>query len=162
MTTPRRRRVHAESCRQGMTLVDLVVTVLIMAILAAVSVPKFGATLDRYRAEAAAFRIQADLRWVRQQAISRSTPQTVEFLTATESYRAAGIEDLDRSGQPYVVHLGASPYRVDLVSALAGGDGQIRFDRFGQPDSAATITVASGGVQRTVIVDSDTGLARVP
>jgi len=159
---PKPCNVHTTICRQGMTLVDTLVTVLIVAILAAVSVPRFGATIDRYRSEAAAFRIQADLRWVRQQAVSRSASHTVEFVPATNSYRVAGLEDLNRSGQPYIVNLSEPPYRVELVSSVSGADGHIQFDRFGQPDDAATITVAAGGIRRTVIVDPDTGLASVP
>ena len=148
--------------RPGFTLVDLVVTVLIIGILAAVAAPKFADTLHRTRAESAAKRIKVDLGLARQNAISRSSTQTVQFTPATDDYILPGMADLDHSSQPYSVDLTAAPYKAVLVSATLGGDSDVQFDQYGQPDSGGTITVESAAFQKTVTVDPDTGLASIP
>lgn len=157
-----RRSDRSLRSRRGATFVDLVIAVLVIGILAAAGVPRMSDALHRNRASAAAQRIRADLRWARQRAMSRSTTQIVRFTAATHSYTLVGVTDLEHSGQPYNVTLSESPYESRLVSIDAGGDAELVFDHFGQPDSQVTIIVASGAFQRTVTVDSNTGLASVP
>ena len=141
---------------------DLVITMIIIGILAAVAAPKYAETLDRSRADAAAKRIKVDLQYARQAAISESAPQTVSFTPASDGYAIPGLPDLNRPGQPYAVALNSPPYNAALVAATLGGDGDVQFDRFGKPDSGGTITVQSGNVQRTVTLDPATGTASVP
>jgi type IV fimbrial biogenesis protein FimT len=145
--------------RGGFTLPDLVITVLIIGIMAAVAAPKFAETIHQYRAEAAATRIKADLGLVRQHAVSTSSTQTVQFSIATNAYSIPGLSDLNHASQAYAVDLTAYPYSAVLESASLGGDNFLQFDRYGKPDSGGTITVESGGYQRTVTIDPDTGKA---
>lgn len=140
----------------------MVIVVLIVSVLAAVAAPKFADTLHRTRAESAAKRIKADLGLARQNAISRTSTQTVQFTPATDDYTLPGMADLDHSSQTYSVDLAAAPYNVVLVSATLGGDSDVQFDQYGQPDSGGTITVESGAFKKTVTVDPDTGQASIP
>ncbi len=156
------RRRSSKVRRAGFTLVELVITVLIMGILAAVAAPKFADTLHRTRVESAAKRIKVDLGLARQNAISRSSTQTVQFTPATDDYTLPGMADLDHSSQTYSVDLAAAPYNAVLVSATLGGDSDVQFDQYGQPDSGGTITVESGAFKKTVTVDPDTGQASIP
>ena len=145
--------------RAGFTLLDLVITVMIMGVLASVAAPKFAAALHRSRVDAAAKRIKVDLRYARQRAISDSTSIAITFTPGTASYSIPNLADLDRPGQTYAVSLDAAPYQVTLVSADLGGDTSVQFDHFGKPDSGGTITVASGSYQQTVTLDPETGEA---
>ncbi len=148
--------------RGGFTFVDVVVSVLIIGILAAVAGPKFAATLHRTRADSAAERIAADLSYARKSAISQSATVTVEFLTASDEYLIPALPDLNAPNEPYQIALNASPYDAVLVTAELGGDADVQFDRFGNPDSGGVITVAAGGFQQTVTIDPDSGRASIP
>ena len=148
--------------RAGFTLIDMVVTVLLLAILTAVAAPKFSASLNRMRVESAAKRIRADLRLVRQKAISRSSTETIQFSTVSNNYTIPGMDDLNHPGQAYTVSLTIYPYNAAIVSASLGGDSDLQFDRYGQSDSGGTITVQSGSYQQTVTVNADTGKATIP
>ncbi len=150
------------TARRAFTLIDLVVTMLIIGILTAVAAPKFASALHRTRVEQAAKRIQIDLRYARQNAISRSSNLIVQFNSATDSYTIPALPDLNRPGRPYSVALQSAPYSATLVSASLGLDSDILFDRFGNPDSGGTITVASGGYLQTVTIDPETGKAASP
>ena len=156
------RRRSSKVRRAGFTLVEIVITVLIMGILTAVAAPKFADTLHRTRAESAAKRIKVDLGLARQNAISRSLTQTVKFTPATDDYTLPGMADLNHSSQTYSVDLAAAPYNAVLVSANLGGDSDVQFDHYGQPDSCGTITVESGAFPTPVIVHPDTGQASIP
>lgn len=148
--------------RAGYSLIDTVITVLVLGILAAAATPKFADTLQKNRADSAARRIRADLSLCRQQAVARSTTLNVDFTVSSSSYILPNITDLNSPTTGYKVDLTQYPYNVVLVSASLGGDASIQFDRYGAADSAGTITVQSGGRQQTVTIDADTGRARVP
>lgn len=148
--------------RGGFTLIEMIITVLIMGILAAVAAPRFHGSLVRMRAESAARRIQADLHLARDQAIATSTAKVVSFSLANHTYQLSSTADLNRKSENYVVDLTAEPYRAMLVTVNFGGDAQVVFDHFGQADSGGTITVAAGGFQTTISLDPDTGKASVP
>ena len=161
MTAHRQHRVPFQRC--GATFVDLVIAALIIGILAAAGVPKMSDALLRSRERQephSEFRPTSG--GARQRAMSQSTTQVVRFPPGDPSYTLVGVTDLEHSGQPYTVILGESPYQAELVSVDAGGDDEFAFDRFGQPDSAVTVVVASGAFQKTVTVDSETGLVSIP
>jgi len=151
-----------KSRRSGFTMVDLVITVMIIGILAAVAAPKFAGSLQRMRVEAAARRIKADLGYQRQTAIAQSTSLTASFVPASDEYTIAGLPGLDRGGQVYSVSLSSSPFNTTLISATLGGDSDIQFDHYGKPDSGGVITLGSASYQQTVTINADTGKASIP
>ncbi len=61
MATTVTRHRSRRPLHHGFTMMDLVITMLIIGILAAVAAPKFVDSLHRMRAEAAAKRIMVDL-----------------------------------------------------------------------------------------------------
>ena len=149
-------------CRRGLSLVDLVISVLLMGILTATAAPRFAAVLERYRAQAAAERIQADLNLAREAAVSSSATVTIKFAPSTDNYNIPDLAHLDASGETYVVELTGAPYWARLNGADLGGDLILLFNRFGAPDSGGTITVQSGSAVQTVTVDPDTGRGSIP
>ena len=154
---PRSRRPRP--ILRGMTLFELVVVAAILAILAAIVVPRFGASITWRRVEGAARRIASDLNLAQRRASQTSTSQTLAFNTTTHSYRIVGLPDPVRPGSEYVVLLREPPYEVKIVSIDLGGDANLVFDGFGTPDSGGTIVLRSGDYRATVTVDSATGQA---
>lgn len=148
--------------RTAFTLADVSITVLIVGVLSAVTVPKFSETLSQTRAESAVARIKADLGLARRRAMSTSSTITVQFFPSTDDYVILGLTDLNHRSQEYSANMSSYPYDASLVSASLGGDSNVQFDLYGRPDSGGTITVESRGYTQTVTVDSDTGRATIP
>src|SRR5438552_17658151 len=88
------------------SLVELMLVMAIIAVVAAIAMPRYSASLARYRADMAARRIVAALALAQAKARATSSSQTITF-TAGGSYQILGMNDPDRPGQPYVVDLTA-------------------------------------------------------
>lgn len=65
--------------QHGFTLVELMVTVIVAAILLAVALPSFLDTIDRTRVAGAADNLLADLRYAQAAAMKTNAPVTVTF-----------------------------------------------------------------------------------
>lgn len=146
---------------RSFTLIDLVMALAVIAIVAAIATPRYANALTRYRAEAAARRVAADLDLARKTAKSSSSSRTVEFDAADDSYAIANVRELDTAGTMYRVELQDPPYQAQIASIDFGGDAQLTFDGFGIPDSGGFVIVQAGDYQYTIVVDPETGAAQV-
>ena len=134
---PHRAIGHLRQRAAGITLVELVIVLMVMAVLT---------------------RIAHDLRLARTHAQSASASQSVAFNSpGSNKYELTGVDDPHRPGKPYEVNVSAEPYLAFIVTVNFGGDATVTFDGYGQPDSGGTVTVQSGAHQKTVTVDAETG-----
>ena len=164
--------------RIGYTMIETVIVMLVMGILAAVIAPKYRATAARYRVEAAARRLVADLSYVRTRAMMKGpvAEELVDFYPASEEYELVGSSDLNLAGNAYRVDFSKTAYPVDLVSAtFVNTDGNtnnqtVKFDVYGFPCSGTSpvaplvsgeIVLAAGSETRTVVIHPLTGKASV-
>jgi Tfp pilus assembly protein FimT len=138
------------------------ITVLIIGILSAIVVPRFLESVDMFRAEAAATRIAADLRFARRIARSSTSEETITFDTPRHKYAFSSAKDLDHPSQIRTVDLSRTPYRVQLVAADFNGSAQVTFNAYGVPTHGGQVTVQSGSHTRTVVLDDGTGRATIP
>lgn len=161
------RRVVRRSRRRALTLIDLVVTILIIGIIAAVAAPAYTDVANEMRVEAAAKRIVADLKYARRQAMTRSTQQAVDFNVATNSYELIGLGRLNAPSQAYVVDLTDDSVTLTLVNF--NGSNRVTYDHHGEPWkgdmqsplNSGLLRVQSGPATRTIDVDGTTGRASV-
>lgn len=141
--------------RRGFTLLELTMVMVVVAIVAAVAIPRQATALHSRRASVAAQRIVADLEYARAQAITGSASQSLVFSTDAEQYSLPGVSFLSEGA--YAVELWDAPFHCDLVSVDFGGGLTLTFDGYGLPDNAGFVIVASGSSQRRVDVDGSSG-----
>ena len=140
----------------GFSLVELVLVLTIVVVVAAIAIPRYSGWQFRYRAEAAARRIEADLTFARTRAKAGSASQFVVFDVDAETYHMPGVADIDRPGSDYEVDLSLGPYHAALISADFGGSAKLMFDGYGSPSSAGTIVVRSGDITKTITLYAGT------
>jgi len=145
-----------------LTLIEIIVVLVILAICAAVAVPYLGSTSD-LTVLSAARTVAADLQYAQSEAITTQNPVTVTFNTAAESYRltnASGdiIHPITREPQ-YVVDFGSRRgfTGLDVVSAVFGGPATVTFDALGAPDNPGAVTLRAGPHVYRIDVSAITG-----
>ena len=147
--------------RIGFTAVELLIAMAVIAVLAAIAVPRFGGAIGRYRADMAVRRVVQDLQLARSLAISKSSKQSVSFDRTADSYHLVGVTDPDRPSRPFVIELAQHPYEAALVTLELGDDATIVFDGYGAPDTAGTIVIGVGGIRKRIDVAAGTGAVTV-
>jgi prepilin-type N-terminal cleavage/methylation domain-containing protein len=143
--------------RAGFTIHELVVTLAVVAVLAALALPRWGSAISRQRVEAAARRIGVDLRLARTHARAASTTIEVLFDPPSGAYSIPALTDPATRKSGYVVELARPPYEVQITKAMFGTIPVARFNSFGVPVAAGSVVVERGTHVRTIEVAGETG-----
>jgi len=143
--------------RPAFSLLEVILVLALVAVVAAIAVPRHANALARYRAESAARRLAADLKYARALAEESSGNQTVAFDPVGNTYTLAGRIDPDHPGQPYTVSLAGAPYHTDLVAASFGGTPTVTFNGFGVASTSGKILVQTGSYAYLITVDAASG-----
>lgn len=117
----------------GFTLVELMVTVSVMAILAMTAVPSFSAMFNRMRVQGTAHELSADLQYARSESVRR---------------RAAVALARDADGLGYTITAAGTPVKA---VRFAGGmsmqaSSTVTFDPLRSMANASALTLAAGTV----------------
>jgi len=140
--------------RAGFTAMELIITLIIIFILAAVSVPFILGALQSYRLRAAAWQIAGDLRLARQKAVSTQKRHRVTFVdsAAAKDKNTYVIEREEGTGpNPWVQDSpGRSSFSpgVNIDPTSTPSDRRITFDPKG---------VLSGTLGSTIRVNNSSG-----
>ncbi len=141
------------SCQKGLTLVELMITVaLIMLIAAIVAPPFFGYTINM-NLKSAARDIQSDFLSLKQRAVSESTTYRITFDVNTNTYT---IEKGTESGSPFVALEVKSPrvFGADIGVQnvdFSGGTPAITFQERGIATNGRVLLTNSRGSTAAVI-----------
>ena len=151
-TRSSRRREFAQ--RGGFSLVELIVVAAVLAIGAGIALPRYNASVTRYRVDAAARRVAADLDRARTAARVTSQPRTVEFKPLHMAYVIGQERSLSRRANVYEVLLSGEPYHIDTMSANFGGAASVTFTAMGVPTSDGEVMVRIGKLERWIVVNA--------
>ena len=139
---------------QGYSLMELVIVMLTLGIVASVAVPRYTASINRYRTQVAVQRLAQDIELCRRHARFTSQNVTLTVSFAKSFYRISSVDSPLRPGNPYEVIVGDGDANgaicpvvkgvVDSGSRSTTPDLTITFDRYGNPLQSAEIGIRCG------------------
>ena len=106
--------------RRAFSLMELVVVLVLMGIVAAIALPRFGSSAARATGRSAAERIAADIAWLQAEAVRRQEVLKARFNVGANKInwsRGADVKDPDRPSENYVIMLDERMPGVVLLSA---------------------------------------------
>jgi type II secretion system protein H len=162
--------------RSGLTLVEVMIVVVVMGIVAALVVPRAGAS-DASVLAAAGRVLAADLSFAQSESLAHAgAPRGVRFDTTAQSYTVVQFADaaphnctnataltepITKTTYTTVFGTGrGSPFaRVTLGTLSLGSDACVAFEALGQLDqsTAATVQIRRGTATLTLTIDPDSG-----
>ncbi len=144
------------------TLVELTLVVVIISVMASLAAPRYGKFIANQRLDAAAARIEADLRLAQNHAKTSGVPHIVFFRPIQDCYTLQNFPDPVHGGNHYTVSLAEEPYGVELTTASFNGKKQRVFDGYGEPYSNGSVTIALGNYQKTISVAGPSNPVALP
>ncbi len=160
------------AARRGFTLIEMLVTIVVMMIAASMVVPMFGTSDSAYVSAGAAIMI-SDLDYAQAAAINDPTDDvTVHFDTLAGRWWLTPAGDpattlTMSNGDPYdtTMGIGRADLAIDVAIALAGVTGDaFSYDAYGRLSQAdnAVITLSRGSSQTVITIDAEMGFLTAP
>ncbi|MBI4126796.1 MAG: prepilin-type N-terminal cleavage/methylation domain-containing protein [Deltaproteobacteria bacterium] len=153
---------------QGFTLVELVLTIVLVSILSVVAVSQFS--LDTTRLDLAEDKLVGDIQYAKRLAMTKGITHGIFFEPAFERYTvfegtvATPLPDpADRSQNFIIDYTTESSFEgVTMTSANFSGSSTLTFNGEGAPVDAGNVVIAFGAQSRTMTVTPNTGKVTTP
>lgn len=131
------------------SLVELVISMAIIAILASVSIISFSHMLNSSQLDNAAKRLVADLKLTKHQAIRDQATYTFEINPTNQSYQAPGVKDLAGTDS---IYLDMDPTTSITLSLIDPGNNTIQFNPQGRVNNYGNIILTNGDQKKTITI----------
>lgn len=141
---------------RGFTILELVIVMSIMALMAAVAIPKVADTIRHNKVNRAAMIVAGDLQTAFSVAARQRAPVRVSVNTTTKTYTIA-----DRSSGTSIRSRALGSTSEYALSALTFSPATVDIFPTGISSSALTVTVTSGDYSRQVTA-TRVGMVRLP
>ena len=141
----------------GFSLLELVMVMAIIGISVAIAVPKYHSSIQNYRLKASARRIVNDLEYARSRAKATSSSRTFQVIVADDAYLIIEETKIDKASETYRVDLKLAPYHTSIRSVDLGGDAELVFNGFGEPDSNGVIIIKTRQGKKAILIDAASG-----
>ncbi len=159
-------RTPRGSRRAAFTLVELLITIVILGIAATLVVPQLASSAG-FEVQAAARTVMADLQFAQNDAIAHQAPRRVVFDLNAQRYRVTDADGIalpsPTHGGTYEVRFGgASRFPDTQIAAVDfNGNPEVRFDALGTPSDGGTIELIAEGTRYRLTVVPLTGRVEV-
>lgn len=145
---------------KGFTLLELCITVALIAILAAIAVPNYIGWLPKRHLRSSAIDVQAAIQLSKMTAIRENTSVSLKFDTGSENYQAFIDADADGSPDGAIFRSKEMSPGIDITGTSFGSD-TITFNSRGLAGAAGNITLRNNLAQNLNVNVTLTGITRI-
>lgn len=147
MSSPQRHTLR------GFTLVELIMTMVIVGILAVYAAPRFlGSSV--FQSRGFSDQVQASLRYAQKVAIAQHRFVCVNIASNSLTLSLGATNTCGTNLQSLS---GGTSYTITAPSGITVANASFTFDVIGRPSAAQSIAVTGGGMTTTIIVEAETG-----
>lgn len=156
----------------GLSLLELIVTVVIVAIISSLAIPSFAGLRNEYKVRKASRQLMTDLQYAKMKAIAEVVQYKVSFNSGTAAYSiykgnsASGSTTWTQDGVSRQLSVASNPYYTPGVALSANVD--VIFAPIGTASPATgtttpsiTLTTTSGGTKTKQVTVLLTGRVRI-
>jgi Tfp pilus assembly protein FimT len=152
--TNRKTTRPAQRGPRAFSAIELTVTVFVIGVTAAITVPRYQSGMGKYRLENAARRLSTDIESMRQRATLLGAEQTIVFAEdGYKLYKRDGRGNITSELVEYTQEF----YQSTVNWVMLSGNGDLTFNAFGMPVSGVLIRIDCQGKSRVVHVAGATG-----
>ena len=157
-------KVFYKSHSGGFTLIEIIIVIVIIGIITIVAVPQMTNTLRTKRLYDAVEKLNDDLNYCRDYAISQHTNTWVDFnigLNRYQMYSGVSLATRNPLDDPARNTAGAFTINTDYIGvtlqSVSFAGLSISFDWWGTPSEGGTVVLTNGTNTHTTIVNAETG-----